>query len=111
MFLEVFSYFSLVPVCLGKGQWLARQIQSLQRKRSQIGVLEWQSVMNTSEYFSDDESDDSFHTSLDGSVFSAFEDMESDGKRQFSFQLHFCLLELSATTYHSLYIYSCLFMS
>lgn len=74
-------YVSLVPVCLGKGQWLARQIQSLQRKRSQIGVLEWQSVMNTSEYFSDDESDDSFHTSLDGSVFSAFEDMESDGTR------------------------------
>lgn len=69
--------FSLVPVCLGKGQWLARQIQSLMKKRS---VLESQSVMSTSEYFSDDESDDSFHTSLDGSVFSAFEDMESDGK-------------------------------
>ncbi|KAB5565628.1 hypothetical protein PHYPO_G00243780 [Pangasianodon hypophthalmus] len=61
-----------------KGQWLARQIEFLQKKRS-LGVLESQSVVNTSEYFSDDESDDSFHTSLDGSVFCTFEDMESDG--------------------------------
>ncbi|XP_053497678.1 leucine-rich repeat serine/threonine-protein kinase 2 isoform X1 [Ictalurus furcatus] len=61
-----------------KGQWLARQIQFLQ-KRSQIGVLESQSVVNTSEYFSDDESDDSLYTSLDDSVFCTFEDMESDG--------------------------------
>ncbi|XP_058264093.1 leucine-rich repeat serine/threonine-protein kinase 2 isoform X3 [Hemibagrus wyckioides] len=53
-----------------KGQWLARQIQSLQKEH--VGV-------NTSEYFSDDESDESFHTSLDGSVFFTLEDMESDG--------------------------------
>ncbi|KAK3558164.1 hypothetical protein QTP86_011860 [Hemibagrus guttatus] len=53
-----------------KGQWLARQIQSLQKE--QVGV-------NTSEYFSDDESDESFHTSLDDSMFFTLEDMESDG--------------------------------
>lgn len=58
-------------MCSGKGQWLARQIQSLQKEH--VGV-------NTSEYFSDDESDESFHTSLDSSVFFTLEDMESDGK-------------------------------
>lgn len=68
--------FSVVPVCLGKGQWLARQIQTIQKKRS---VLESQIFMNTSEYFSEDESDDSFHASLDGNIFLTFEDMESDG--------------------------------
>lgn len=84
--------FSLVPMCLGKGQWLARQIQFLQKKRSYIGVLESQSVVNTSEYFSDDESDDSLYTSLDDSVFCTFEDMESDGKsRSFHFSCILCI--------------------
>ncbi|XP_060770914.1 leucine-rich repeat serine/threonine-protein kinase 2 isoform X4 [Neoarius graeffei] len=49
-----------------KGQWLARKIKS-------------QSVVNTSEYFSDNESDDSFHTTLDDGVFFTFEGIESDG--------------------------------
>lgn len=70
----------VVPVCLGKGQWLARQIQSLQKGRSQIGVLGSQSGGNTSQYFSDDESDESFHTSLDGNMFFTLDGMESDGK-------------------------------
>lgn len=77
-------------MCLGKGQWLARKIKSLQKKRSQTGVAESQSVVNTSEYFSDNESDDSFHTPLDDSVFFTFEDIESDGKsRSFHFS---CIL-------------------
>ncbi|XP_046715187.1 leucine-rich repeat serine/threonine-protein kinase 2 isoform X3 [Silurus meridionalis] len=59
-----------------KGKWLAKQIKSMQKKRSPIGILVSQ---NTTEYFSDDESDESFYTSLDDSVFSAFEDIESDG--------------------------------
>ncbi|KAM9496194.1 leucine-rich repeat serine/threonine-protein kinase 2 isoform 1-T1 [Clarias gariepinus] len=54
-----------------KGQWLARQIQFLQTK-SQMSFL---SLVSTSEYFSDDESDDSYYN-LEESVF--FEDIESD---------------------------------
>ncbi|XP_060742144.1 leucine-rich repeat serine/threonine-protein kinase 2 isoform X1 [Tachysurus vachellii] len=64
---------------ISKGQWLARQIQSLQKGRSQIGVLGSQSGGNTSQYFSDDESDESFHTSLDGNMFFTLDGMESDG--------------------------------
>lgn len=93
-------------MCLGKGQWLARRIQFLQKKRSQTGALESQSVMNTSEYFSDDECDDSFHTSLDDGVYSAFEDMESDGKSHSFIQSQLHLLVLSAMTNCSLGIYS-----
>lgn len=71
----------LIPVHLGKGQWLARQIQFLQTK-SQMSFL---SLVSTSEYFSDDESDDSYYN-LEESVF--FEDIESDGKSfHFSFLL------------------------
>lgn len=89
--------FSLVPVHLGKGQWLARQIQSLQMRRRLIGVLESQSFLKPSEYFSDDESDDSFHISLDSSVLSTFDDMESNGKKIAVFTAaEFCLLVLSA---------------
>ncbi|XP_037398335.1 leucine-rich repeat serine/threonine-protein kinase 2 isoform X5 [Pygocentrus nattereri] len=59
-----------------KGQWLARQILALQKKRGQVRVSGLQGDVNTSGYISDEESDDSSYISLDGSV---FEDMESDG--------------------------------
>ncbi|KAG9281042.1 leucine-rich repeat serine/threonine-protein kinase 2 isoform X2 [Astyanax mexicanus] len=59
-----------------KGQWLARHIIALQRKRGQAGVSGLQSDVNTSGYFSDEESDDSSYISLDGSM--VFDDVESD---------------------------------
>lgn len=86
-------------MCLGKGQWLARQIQTMQKKRS---VSESRIFMNTSEYFSEDESDDSLYTSLDGSMFSTFEDMESDGNIKFFTSATFGLIAFSETTCCSL---------
>ncbi|XP_072526503.1 leucine-rich repeat serine/threonine-protein kinase 2 isoform X3 [Salminus brasiliensis] len=62
-----------------KGQWIARHILALQRKRGQLGVSGPQGDVNTSGYFSDEESDDSLHISLNGSLVFTFEDMESDG--------------------------------
>ncbi|XP_066523231.1 leucine-rich repeat serine/threonine-protein kinase 2 isoform X2 [Hoplias malabaricus] len=62
-----------------KGLWLARQILALQRKRCQVGVSGLKGDVNTSGYFSDEESDDSSHIFLDSSVVFTFEDLESDG--------------------------------
>lgn len=69
----------------GKGQWLARQILALQRKRNYLGISGLPGDVNTSGYFSGEESDDSSRFSLDGSAVFTLDDMESDGK--FSLQL------------------------
>ncbi|KAF4095390.1 leucine-rich repeat serine/threonine-protein kinase 2 [Onychostoma macrolepis] len=61
-----------------KGQHLARQILSLQRNKEFVGVARLRSDASTSEYFTDEESDDS-HISLDESLTRMFDDMESDG--------------------------------
>ncbi|KAI2648089.1 Leucine-rich repeat serine/threonine-protein kinase 2 [Labeo rohita] len=61
-----------------KGQRLARQILSIQRNKGFVGVGRLQSDASTSEYFTDEESDDS-HVSLDESLAFMLDDMESDG--------------------------------
>uniref|UniRef100_A0A673G3Y9 non-specific serine/threonine protein kinase n=1 Tax=Sinocyclocheilus rhinocerous TaxID=307959 RepID=A0A673G3Y9_9TELE len=61
-----------------KGQRLARQILSLQRNKGFLGVGRLRSDASTSEYFTDEESDDS-HISLDESLVLMFDEMESDG--------------------------------
>uniref|UniRef100_A0A671Q2H8 non-specific serine/threonine protein kinase n=1 Tax=Sinocyclocheilus anshuiensis TaxID=1608454 RepID=A0A671Q2H8_9TELE len=61
-----------------KGQRLARQILSLQRNKGFLGVGRLRSDASTSEYFTDEESDDS-HISLDESLVFMFDEMESDG--------------------------------
>ncbi|KAK7117063.1 hypothetical protein R3I94_022570 [Phoxinus phoxinus] len=61
-----------------KGQRLARQIVSLQRRKEFLGVRRLQSDVSTFGYFTDEESDDS-HISLDESLDFVFDDLESDG--------------------------------
>ncbi|KAK9952637.1 hypothetical protein ABG768_018455 [Culter alburnus] len=62
-----------------KGQRLARQILSLQRRKGFLRVeSRLQSDVSTSGYFTDEESDDS-HISLDESLVFVFDDLESDG--------------------------------
>ncbi|RXN30071.1 leucine-rich repeat serine threonine- kinase 2-like protein [Labeo rohita] len=61
-----------------KGQRLARQILSIQRNKGFVGVGRLRSDASTSEYFTDEESDDS-HVSLDESLAFMLDDMESDG--------------------------------
>ncbi|XP_056101697.1 leucine-rich repeat serine/threonine-protein kinase 2 [Rhinichthys klamathensis goyatoka] len=61
-----------------KGQRLARQILSLQRRKEFSGVSRLQSDVSTFGYFTDEESDDS-HISLDESLVFMFDDLESDG--------------------------------
>ncbi|XP_067292267.1 leucine-rich repeat serine/threonine-protein kinase 2 isoform X2 [Pseudorasbora parva] len=61
-----------------KGQCLARQILSLQRRKGFLGVSRLLSDVSTSGYFTDEESDDS-HISLDESLVFMFDDLESDG--------------------------------
>ncbi len=58
---------------------MARQILSLQRNKGFVGVARLRSDASTSEYFTDEESDDS-HISLDESLVFMFDDMESNGK-------------------------------
>ncbi|XP_059402295.1 leucine-rich repeat serine/threonine-protein kinase 2 [Carassius carassius] len=61
-----------------KGQRLAGQILSFQRNKGFVGVGRLRSDASTSEYFTDEESDES-HISLDESLVSLFDDMEIDG--------------------------------
>ncbi|XP_016094033.1 leucine-rich repeat serine/threonine-protein kinase 2 [Sinocyclocheilus grahami] len=61
-----------------KGQRLARQFLSLQRNKGFVGVGRLRSDASTSEYFTDEESDES-HISLDESLVFMFHNMESDG--------------------------------
>ncbi|XP_077067574.1 leucine-rich repeat serine/threonine-protein kinase 2 [Siphateles boraxobius] len=61
-----------------KGQCLARQILSLQRRKEFLGVSRLQSDVSTFGYLTDDESDDS-HISLDENLVFMFDDLESDG--------------------------------
>ncbi|XP_035378782.1 leucine-rich repeat serine/threonine-protein kinase 2 isoform X2 [Electrophorus electricus] len=73
-----------------KGRCLARQILALQKKRG-LGLSRLEGDVNSSEYFSDEESDDPSHISLDDSLVFAFEDLvsdESDGPAQG--QQHYC---------------------
>ncbi len=58
---------------------MARQILSLQRNKGFVGVARSRRDASTSEYFTDEESDDS-HISLNESLVFMFDDMESDGK-------------------------------
>ncbi|XP_016351514.1 leucine-rich repeat serine/threonine-protein kinase 2 [Sinocyclocheilus anshuiensis] len=62
-----------------KGQRLARQFLSLQRNKGFVGVGRLRSDASTSEYFTDEESDES-HISLDESLVFMFHNMESDGQ-------------------------------
>ncbi|XP_043083989.1 leucine-rich repeat serine/threonine-protein kinase 2 isoform X2 [Puntigrus tetrazona] len=61
-----------------KGQRLARQILSLQRNKGFVGADRLRSNASTSEYFTDEESDDS-HISFDESLVHMFDEIESDG--------------------------------
>lgn len=58
---------------------MARQILSIQRNKGFVGVGRLRSDASTSEYFTDEESDDS-HVSLDESLAFMLDDMESDGE-------------------------------
>ncbi|XP_076863676.1 leucine-rich repeat serine/threonine-protein kinase 2 isoform X2 [Brachyhypopomus gauderio] len=61
-----------------KGQRLARYMLALQKKKASLGLLKLEGDVNTSGYFSEEESDERSHISLDDSLVFAFEDLESD---------------------------------
>uniref|UniRef100_A0A673GBY9 non-specific serine/threonine protein kinase n=1 Tax=Sinocyclocheilus rhinocerous TaxID=307959 RepID=A0A673GBY9_9TELE len=63
------------PINKKNSQRLARQILSLQRNKGFLGVGRLRSDASTSEYFTDEESDDS-HISLDESLVLMFDEME-----------------------------------
>uniref|UniRef100_A0A8C1W1W7 non-specific serine/threonine protein kinase n=1 Tax=Cyprinus carpio TaxID=7962 RepID=A0A8C1W1W7_CYPCA len=83
---------------------LARQILSLQRIRGFVGVGRLRSDASTSEYFTDEESDES-HISLDESMVFMLDDMEIDGKMEATVRRIQASLYISALTLTTLEVH------